>query len=64
MNRLDHVIEITKSSHQHLPALLSLLVGLAYIKKEPFLYIGDRVPGDNIPVTLIESVRRREKCVK
>ena len=58
MDRLDHVVELAKSSHQHLPALLSLLVGLFTIKRNSFLYIGEENPGDNIPVTLMESVRR------
>jgi len=56
MDRLS-VIAIAKSSHQHLPALLSLVVGLFTIKKNSFLYIGEENPGDNIPVTLMESIR-------
>ena len=58
MDRLDHVVELAKSSHQHLPALLSLLVGLCSLKRDSFLYIGEETPGDNIPVTLMELVRR------
>ena len=58
MDRLDHVVELAKSSHQHMPALLSLLVGLFSMKRDSFLSIGDENSGDNIPVTLMESVRR------
>ncbi len=58
MDRLDYVVELAKSSHQHLPALLSLLVGLCSLKRDPFLCMGEETPGDNIPMTLMESVRR------
>ena len=58
MDRLEHVVELAKSSHQHLPALLSLLVGLFSMKRDSFLSIGEENPGDNIPTTLMESVRR------
>ena len=58
MDRLDHVVELAKSSHQYLPALLSLLVGLSSMKRDPFLNIEEKDSGDNIPVTLIESIRR------
>ena len=57
MDRLDHVVELAKSSQQHLPALLSLLVGLCSLKRDSFLYIGEENSGDNIPVTLMESIR-------
>lgn len=59
MDKIDHVLELAKSSHQYLPALLSLLVGLLSIKREPFLNIEEKDSGDNIPVTLMESIRRR-----
>ncbi len=58
MDRIDHIVELAKQSHHHLPALLSLLVGLFSIKRDSFLYIGEENPGDNIPVTLVESIRR------
>ena len=58
MDRLKHVIELTKSYHQYMPALLSLFVGLFSIKKASFLYVDEGSFGDNIPVTLMESVRR------
>lgn len=58
MNRIYHVVDLAKSSHQHLPALLSLLVGLCSLKRDSFLYIGEENSGDNIPVTLMESIRR------
>ena len=57
MDRLDHVVELAKSLQQHLPALLSLLVGLCSLKRDSFLYIGEENSGDNIPVTLMESIR-------
>ena len=58
MNRPDHIVELAKSSHQHMPALLSFLLGLLTMKRDSFLYIGEENPGDNIPTTLMESVRR------
>ena len=58
MDRLEHVVELAKASHQHLPALLSLLVGLFSIKKASFLNIEEETAGDNIPVTLMESIGR------
>ena len=58
MDKLNHVVELAKSSHQHMPALLSLLAGLFTMKHDSFLFIGDENPGDNIPVTLMESIRR------
>ena len=58
MDRLDHVVELAKQSHHHLPALLSLLVGLFSIKRDSFLNIEEKNSGDNIPVTLMESIRR------
>ena len=57
MDRLNHVIELAKSSHQHMPVLLSLLVGLFSIKRDPFLFIDEVATGDNIPMTLIDSLR-------
>ena len=57
MNRLDHVVELAKQSHHHLPALLSLLVGLFSIKRDSLLNIEEKNSGDNIPVTLMESIR-------
>ena len=57
MDRLDHVVELAKQSH-HLPALLSLLVGLFSIKRDSLLNIEEKNSGDNIPVTLMESIRR------
>ena len=53
MDRLSHVIEITKSSYQHLPPLLSFLAGLLSIKRDSFLFIDEGATGDNIPMTLI-----------
>ena len=58
MDRIDHVIEIAKSSHQ-MPLLLSFLVGLFVIKhsRDIELYEDDIV-GDNVPTTLIEGIGR------
>ena len=58
MDKLSHVVELAKSSHQHLPALLALLLGLCSLRRDSFLYIGEDNSGDNIPVTLMESLRR------
>ena len=57
MDRLNHFIELAKSSHQHMPVLLSLLVGLFGIKRGSFLFIDEVATGDNIPMTLIDSLR-------
>ena len=59
MDRLSHVIDIAKSSHQHMPALLLFLAGLLNIKRDPFLFIDENVTGDNIPVTLIDLLNKR-----
>jgi len=58
MDRIDHVIEIAKSSHQ-MPLLLSFLAGLFVIKhsRDIELYEDDIV-GDNVPTTLIEGIGR------
>ena len=58
MHRLNHLADSLKSLYQHLPVLLSFLVGSFSMKRDSFLYIGEENPGDNIPVTLMESVRR------
>lgn len=56
MDRLDHVMEIAKSSHQHMPALLSLLVGLFIIKKKSYFLSDDDCLGDNIPASLMDGL--------
>ena len=58
MDRLTHVIEITKSSYQHLPSLLSFLAGLLSIKRDSFLIIDEGATGDNIPMTLIDVLNK------
>ena len=58
MKNINHVIDIVGQSQHHMPALLSLLAGLFSVKKDPFLSIGEENPGDNIPATLMESLRR------
>lgn len=58
MDRLNHVIEIARQSH-HMPAILSLLVGLFLLRKESYLFSDDdNGIGDNIPLTLIDSLKR------
>ena len=59
MKNINHLINIAGQSHQHMPALLSLLVGLIAIKKNPSIFFSDdEAVGDNIPITLIELIRR------
>jgi hypothetical protein len=57
MERVDHVIEVLKQS-QHIPALLSLLVGMTIIRKRPWLSFGDdEAAGDNIPASLMDGLK-------
>ena len=57
MDRLNHVIEIAKQSH-HMPALLSLFLGLIVIKKRPSVFFTENdIPGDNVPATLMDGLR-------
>ena len=59
MKNINHVIDIVGQSQHHMPALLSLLVGFIAIKKNPSIFFNDgEVVGDNIPITLMESIRR------
>ncbi|MBU0604888.1 MAG: hypothetical protein KKH77_01215 [Candidatus Omnitrophica bacterium] len=58
MERLNHVIEVAKSSHQHMPALLSLLVGLSIIRRRSYFFGDDENLGDNFPVLLKEQIGR------
>ena len=56
---MKNIINIVEQSHQHMPALLSLFLGLIVIKKDPSIFFSDgEVMGDNIPITLMESIRR------
>jgi len=55
MDRLNHVIEALRQSH-HMPALLSLLVGLVLLKKENRLFREDETMGDNIPTSLMDGL--------
>jgi hypothetical protein len=55
MDRLNHVIEALRQSH-HMPALLSLLVGLVLLKKENRLFREDETIGDNIPTSLMDGL--------
>jgi len=58
MDRIDHVIEIAKSSHQ-MPLLLSFLVGLFIIRSSRDVELNeDDIVGDNVPTTLIEGIGR------
>ena len=57
MNRIDQVVLATPPSH--LPAVFSLLVGLFLFKKDSRGYTDDSdVPGDNIPMTLMDGIGR------
>jgi len=58
MERLNHFIEITKSSY-HLPAFLSFLVGMLVVNKRVYSNREDNdILGDNLPLTLIDSLSR------
>lgn len=58
MDRLSHVIEIAKHSH-HMSGVLSLLIGLFLLRKESYLFSDNEVcVGDNIPMTLIDALKR------
>ncbi len=62
MKNINHLIDIARQSHQHMPALLSLLLGLIIIKKNPSVFFSDdEAIGDNIPVTLMECIRWSDK---
>ncbi|GEM_PF-4889539 len=56
MNRIDHVIEVARSSHQ-IPLLLSFLVGL-FVTKRECLIDEEEITGDNVPATLMERIGR------
>ena len=57
MDRLNHVIEVVKQSH-HMPALLSLLVGMFTIKKSSFIHAeDDDALGDNVPTSLMDGLK-------
>lgn len=56
MDRLNNVMEAVRHSH-HIPAFLSLFVGLIVIKKRPSIFFNDDdVSGDNIPSTLMDGL--------
>ena len=55
MDRLNNVIEALRQSH-HMPALLSLLVGLVLLKKESIMFREDEAMGDNIPTSLMDGL--------
>ena len=57
MDRLSNVIEIAKHSH-HMPAVLSFLIGMFLLHKESYLFSDEENLGDNIPLTLIDSLKR------
>ena len=58
MNKITELIVAVKTSH-YLPAMLSLVMGLLILKKQSFFFKdNDSVFGDNIPVTLIDSIER------
>ena len=58
MDRLSNIVEITKHSH-YMPAVLSFLIGLFILRNESYLFSEeDEGLGDNIPLTLIDSLKR------
>ena len=59
MYRLNNVIELARQSHQ-MPAMLSLLIGLFLLHKEPYLFSDeDKSIGDNVPLTLVDRLNKR-----
>ena len=58
MERLNHVIDVAKASHHHMPALLSLLVGLSIIRRRSYFFGDGENMGDNFPVMLKEHMGR------
>lgn len=58
MKNINHLVEMAGQSHQYMPALLSLFLGLIVIKKRPSVFFNENeVTGDNIPMTLIDSIK-------
>lgn len=58
MFRVSHIVEMAKQSQQ-MPALLSLLIGMFLLHKESYLFSNeDNSIGDNIPLTLVDSLKR------
>ena len=57
MKNISHLISIVEQS-RHMPALLSLVLGLTVIRKKSSIFFSDgEITGDNIPITLMESIR-------
>ena len=58
MEKIKDLVEIAGQS-QHMPALLSLLVGLVVLKKRPWIFFADdEASGDNIPASLMDGIGR------
>ena len=58
MERIEHAIEIAKSSQQ-MPLLMMLLAGLFIARCSYDIKLQEGgVVGDNIPTTLLEGLRR------
>lgn len=56
MDRLNSAMDVVRQSH-HVPAFLSLFVGLIVIKKRPSIFFNeDEVLGDNVPSTLMDGL--------
>ena len=56
MEKIRHIFEAVSQS-QHMPALLSLFVGLMVIRKRPWLFFSDNeIVGDNIPASLMDGL--------
>lgn len=59
MKNINQLLDMAGQSHQHLPALLMLLVSLVVLRRRHSLSFGDdEISGDNIPITLMESMGR------
>jgi len=57
MEKIKHLVGIAGQS-QHMPAILSLLVGFMVIKKRPWLFFSDdETAGDNIPASLMDGLK-------
>lgn len=56
MEKIRHMFELVSQS-QHMPALLSLFIGLMVIRKRPWLFFNEsEIAGDNIPASLMDGL--------
>jgi hypothetical protein len=57
MKNINHLVEMAGQSHQFMPALLSLFLGLIVIKKRPSVFFNENeITGDNIPTSLMDGL--------